>query len=462
MLRAGLVVAFALLLTAPAAARVVAPVRGELTESGYVAEGDVALSGQGAIYTSYGRGGLPEVRALSADGAVRRLGGFEGPLRRRGTAHDVDVAASASTLVVVHRYPTTRDDIAGYRVGSPRGRGGPWVRCRTDIGEVVASGTAFSYVGCDEPGAVFVRDRAAPGAGPRRFTGPEGWTVERTGLAGDYVAVFSSPPESVGGKPLLTVFNWRTGAVIHQLSGSLEDFALQADGKVVVAESLGSPTSPDCGGPNGLSWYSPAEPGRAHPLPQRSCDGRGLAMARDRIVYSRSSYPTSTLWMTDLSGRTHLRLTDGPWWLVQPNPFAFDGERIAYVTGDCSRERVILDTVGSIAANGPGRQPVCPIRFAAPVRQRADGRVEITVECPRSCRGQWWVDVPGREAPLLEGDGFGVRAGAPKTLVSDRSLIRAGRRPQRRRLRVYVSAAQPNGTERSASRDATLRATLGE
>jgi hypothetical protein len=475
------VVAVPLALAGDAGARIVVPVRGDLVHDTEIGEltlsnNNVALAGSDVVFTQYGRLAIPEVRLLRRDGSVRTLAQFAGPLRVPGYTvtekrvrsaafiggQSLDVAASGSNLLVLYRYESASGVVEGYRAGRLSGRAPPWVRCREWVEVPAVSGLATAYVGCERKNAVAVRDG---GEEPRWFTAADGWVVHDIALAGRFLAIHSAPPCcEPADRQLLQVFDWRSGQEAYRVPGSFEEMALQADGKAVVSEDIPARVVPNCGDPRSLTWYRPEEPGVAHVLSARACGwgGRGLAIARDRIVFRRPAGNGSLLWMTDVSDRAPLQLSDGPW--ATPGgdnapPFAFDGTRIAYLTGDCTRQRLVRDTVRAIETNGPGRSPTCPVRFAGPIRQLGDGRLEIEVVCPRGCIGSWDVMREDGRKQLIPGDYFRLRPGVRTTLRSSGSAFPAryrGRARLRRRVPVTVWADQPDATERRAIRRTTV------
>jgi len=111
-------------------------------------------------------------------------------------------------------------------------------------------------------------------------------------------------------------------------------FDLQRDGKLAVAYRLVEVARTV---PTTIAWYSRASP-RAHVLPLRGRDTR-IRIAGDHIALERSpTVDTSTLVVTDLSGRTRTFTSFVP--PARLRSFDFDGARIAWAADRVTSTRI--------------------------------------------------------------------------------------------------------------------------
>lgn len=479
----------------PAAARDVVHVRGlaevqsPFGELATFAALGTALAGPRAVISSVDENAVPHMFLMRRDGSLRPMPRYDGPLAMpaltfipRGPnsgdlgGQTAGVAASSSLVLTTNVYSFARGTSAGYRVGGFHGRPSQWRRCYglQRAFSVAVSGSAYAHLQCHGPDlGVVVRDRRRPGLRRRLFAPPHYDPSSQSPavqMAGRYLALRSTARHTYRG--LLQVFDWRKGREVYRVrlpKGGFS-FDIQSDGKVaVVKPAIDSDAPVTCDLQAPVAWYSPSEP-RAHVLPSRVC-GPDVAIARDRIVYRGPGSFGSVLWMTNVHGGPPVRVSGSPWMIdfivdLLP-PFDFDGRRIVYGEPGCADERVVRDDVRAIARRGYLRAAICPIRFAgpSPIVERPDGRIAVTVECPQGCRGGWWVaDAEHPDRLLVSGGDLQLPRGQVRTLVSDESALPrrlAGRTPQRRRVRVVLTADQPIGTTKTTVMETTIRTTRG-
>jgi hypothetical protein len=453
-----------------------ADVRGPSGETATLTDLEAVLAGERVLIAAYDRNAIPRVRLMRRDGSLIQLRQYDGPLRMpaitwtmagRNTdliaGHDAHIAASGSVALAVHDYSAAHAELSGYRVGGFHGRPSDWRRCyglQRDT-TIAVSGTAFAHPTCHGPDAsITVRDLRHPRRRPRRFAPPKGHGGLEVRMGGRFLALASFRYGSRGSSRVLQVFDRDSGREVYRVPR--EDlrqsfsFALQSDGKVVVAQyDLNPPASvpASCDYHAPLAWYSPAEP-TAHELPYRPC-GPDLALARDRIVYRGQNRIGTILYLTDVRGRPPMRLNAMPWAqdfvFDRLPPFDFDGSRIVYAEPDCANERIVRDTVAAIERRGYLGRVRCPVRFAGrnPVGQRRDGRVTATIACPSGCRASWHVRSAGeRPRELLDGGKARLAPGRRTLLSRGTALPRrySDRKPRRRPVDVVVYVEQPDGT----------------
>jgi hypothetical protein len=240
-------------------------------------------------------------------------------------------------------------------------------------------GDRIAYLGddCTEKSAggprVVVRNLASQGA-PVVGSFPMTRQPNTLDLAGDFVALsgfFASEPE-------LVIYN-TAGTEQYKLNHNFADYALQADGKVALAQTqqLGS----DCR----IEWFSKAEP-----TPHRIefCPRGRIRMAGDRIAFDRAEPGTSviSLNLTTLDGQRQAYTLFDPASTLAG--FDFDGARLAYGSNGCVQSQDVV-WVDDLAP--PGDSPTveggpCTAQVETKnARATSKGLVRVRVRCPEGC-----------------------------------------------------------------------------
>ena len=237
---------------------------------------------------------------------------------------------------------------------------------------VAASGDALvSYApGCTDQG-LLVRLFSQRGAVVRRLG--DAYPDTPFGLAGPYVAYEDSDHA-------LVVTDWRTGQRVYRAevpgfaAGNNGGMAVQADGKVALAASIGA----GCGGR--AAWLSPVEP-TLHELPVPTCDG-GVRIAGDRIAFTREVNGLHELATSDLAGGDLVPVALSR---VRYEGFDFDGGRLAWNVRRCHDYAIYVADVRPGRPAPPGRID-CPLHIVRrPLRLGKRGEVRLPVRCPAGC-----------------------------------------------------------------------------
>ena len=192
-------------------------------------------------------------------------------------------------------------------------RNGPLRRLKKDVVDIALSGsTMLSLEGRFQHEGIVARD---VNGGPARRIARPGPDLSYMQAAGRYVSV-KDP------KGRIIVLNWHTGRVVYRVNAQGGNYALAADGRVVIA-----------GGEfERVQTASPKAP-RLRTIARVNAAPYALAIAGTRIVFEEI--------LSRATGRLVLLRPDGHRRAISPRMplggigIAFDGHTLAFVSGDC-------------------------------------------------------------------------------------------------------------------------------
>ena len=428
-----LVALLALALAAPAGAAV--------TKMAELPAGEVELAGQSVVFSSPAGGKARYVRA-DPGGATTVLREFTGVAGDDDeccqTFYNTAFAASDKRVAISSFYEAYAKGFlaqSDYRLhaGPLNGELSELFTCQMNHPYDV-DGDRIAYLGddCTEKSSggprVVVRNLGAAG-NPVVASFPMTEQPNTLDLAGDHVALagfYAKPPE-------LRVYDINISEVAYKLNHNFAQFALQADGKVALAQT--EELSSDCR----IEWFSKAEP-----TPHRIelCPRGRIRMANDRIAFDKAEGTAgASLNVTTLAGQWRAFTFFDPGRGL--TGFDFDGSRLAYGARGCIRadDAIWVDDLQSPDVDSPtvegGRCTAAVLTKVA----RADrkGLVRVRVSCPEGCVGELNLYV-GKSVASRRPARFTVEAGGsrsvPIRLQSLRDVRRFGSRVYSARVSV--------------------------
>jgi hypothetical protein len=277
-------------------------------------------------------------------------------------------------------------------------------------------GGRIAYVdGCGSGGGpnspVVVRDLTAPNA-PVIHNVPVTGTTGGIRLAGQHLAI----SRIVGDNVEVGVHDLGAGSEAYKAAADSTLLALQADGKLLVRETVGSSCR--------LAWYSKAEP-----VPHRIevCPVEGVRFAADRIALGRETGGSAvSIDLMTLDGQSTTAASFAAGSLL--NGFDFDGTRLGYGVAGCSspEDRVYIDDL--TGPPPPTEGGPCPASISkSSVRSTSSGKVTVRFECPGGCSGFLTIRRGGaqivRSVAFLN-DPPGTRKATMRLTNSARRLLR--------------------------------------
>jgi hypothetical protein len=237
-----------------------------------------------------------------------------------------------------------------------------------DAGRIAYVDGCSSGGGANSP--IVVRDLTAPNA-PVIHDVPVAGVTTAIDLAGQHLAISRIAGDTVK----VGVHDLGTGSQAYEAADDSTLLALQADGKLLTRETVGSSCR--------IAWYSKAEP-----VPHRLdvCPVEGVRFAADRIALGRESGSGINIDLMRLDGQSTPVASFAAGSLL--NGFDFDGSRLAYGAAGCStsEDRVYIDDLAGPPP--PVEGGPCPASISkSRVRATGSGKVTVRFKCPNGCSG---------------------------------------------------------------------------